>query len=290
MTPLAREIVIEAARAPNRRRFLCDGDPVEWAKKISGAAMFDCRAVHHLLSDLFPKLVRTHLPGYQLNTAGFVFLPSDVTWIEWRVTTTEGDGGVGILLEDMKEIISFSLFVRADQVAGKRKSYILLGYSGFFLKAIDAISTADVRTSVWARGWKYWGKIDHKFVEAFLWHTLGNLAIINANRGGLPRREHAPDPALARKVFPREPNPGLRPWTEVLLPANADRMTDAERDKLIKHIVRHGVAWHPVRRHNRTLRDGRTVNVKEHHRGDKKYGIVQKTYRVTAPPSSGAAP
>jgi hypothetical protein len=108
-------------------------------------------------------------------------------------------------------------------------------------------------------------------------HIWGFLIALGAGQLGMEASYTAqPKPVTERKM----PNgKTLLPLEHKVLHLHMAKRMTVEK-VIARSITHHKHRWHEVRSHFRLLKSGVRVPVKAHERGDKRLGVIEKTYRV----------
>jgi hypothetical protein len=271
MTPMLQALMRHAMLPRGKER-------MQYRGALGGPPAFSPVPHAFEVSQLF-ELARRAVDGLRdrkLADAATAHLPFDDVWMEFAIDGSEfghpKDTRHGIFLRRAKgpfpiaEVMGW-VYSPGQEVLSDLTRRFLLPLQG-------APYVGEAMTS------EHLGSIgEHEQTLASLVYAL--LAMINSPRA-LARREHAPHKGLDRDLR-RTGQPGLRPWTEILLELPGGRRI--ERDDAAPPADGRGSAKaeHWVRMHPR-FKLGRLEWVTAHKRGDPTLGTVQATYRVRPQP------
>lgn len=274
MTPLAQRIVNDMMMAPARRAFVHPVDPEgdydpDLLEEIVGASCFDLGDVWSAVPRVAWKLSAKSADGKTMSggmeETGTAFLPSPVTWIEWRFDDPSPQRH-GMLLVDVGE--------------GMALGVLCVGFHGGWFGAVAHVVMA-MKDSAHAGEIKMFDSLVPWFPGEYVTSTIrdmyGALAMINTP-AVIGRRENPPHRGLQKSLAAATRGKWafkLKPWTVITLQVTPP---DVNRDGAT-HGFSGKKALHFCRTHLR-VQNGRLVLVSSHWRGDPALGIVQSTYKI----------
>lgn len=255
MTPLAQ--LITRQRISDRKP--AAAVPSWWAKlESSDCHCFEVSEVTELAQQLWDNL------SWKPSDDQRVFLPSPLTWIEWRVLP---EGREGFLCE--------------ERVRGSDREIVMQNVQfvrGHFYSADIGewgLAFGDEGTRIFAREDQ---PIDERY--PLVTTCCAFLSLINTPRI-IGRRQHMPHAGLQRQMARAKGMVGkfpLHAWTEIKLEVMSKPAPEGE---YATHLTG-GKALHFCRAHLR-IRLGQVEIVSAHWRGDPALGIKQTRYSVIPP-------
>lgn len=273
MTPMLQALMRDAMLPARARRLTYGGDAREPYLALASFRAFDVSAV----SD-FATRSAARMADLGLASPAVSFLPHPWTWLESEARDPASGERIGrsalALLEcGDNPLLANMWVVTLDQ----RRQMVTTRLAGGDLPLMGhpGVGKPDLHPPC------------HDYVpDAALEQGLASyayalLAMINSPRA-LARREHAPHKGLDRDIR-RTGQPGLRPWTEILLELPGGRRIERDPGAPPGPGTSSGKAEHWVRMHPR-FKLGRLEWVTAHKRGDPALGTVQATYRVRPAP------
>lgn len=271
MTPMLQALMRDALLPEAKRRLVYRHGLKGPPRRPESFGAFDVSSILDLARRACAAMAEKRMA--QDQTA---FLPFESTWIEFADTD---DAGQRVHVAWHLERFEVPL---PNESGASLVSYVWSPNGGWVSGGVMPFALP-LRGSAWL-GQGIPTRLDYSLSDdaqrasSFLYALL---AMINSPRA-LARREHAPHKGLDRDLR-RTGQPGLRPWTEILLELPGGRRI--ERDDAAPPAEGRGgaKAEHWVRMHPR-FKLGRVEWVTAHKRGDPALGTVQATYRVRPQP------
>lgn len=262
MTPLAHALATQLTLPKKERKIIDNGGAI---KHVTGAICFEVTEIAELAFDLSKMQSVQHFVDDSL-----IFLPSDVTWLEFR---DEEIGRVGWMLRNLNEKEwwtnkAFDVIEVCTDANGvictSEKAIINVDHDGKF-------------------GWAEPEEAKLSFAPMVGW-ICAVLAMINTPRL-IGRRQHMPHAGLQRKLARAMGMTGkfpLRAWTEIKLEVGPPKLDDGGEHE---GRLTGAKALHFCRAHLR-VRLGKVEIVRGHWRGDASLGIKRSRYTLVPPRSA----
>lgn len=272
MTPFAQKVLNQTLALP----VLPPPNTIGWALMQPEMRCFEVSAVLDAATNLFKDgdeaYKEAEKGGRTFNysakaeakirsTAGeMLFLPSNLTWIEWKRSANDLRRVALCLMEQSGYIAVIILNSHREQPIA----------TFCFRPRDQALHIENLE-----------GEIDIDWASAYTTRLIALLAFINSPKI-IGRREHPPHIGLQRKVARAQGKSGkaaLRPWTEIKLSVTPPIRDTGNEDS--EPTLTGAKALHFCRAHLR-IRLGKLEMVRGHWRGDPALGIVQSRYKVVA--------
>jgi hypothetical protein len=274
MTPMLQALMRDAMLPAAQRRITYTGDCREPFPRLSSFHAFDVSAVKDLAERSSTRLCELGMAAKAVS-----FLPHKWTWMEAPdLPSANGQiiHRIAIALvecDDNPLLANMTVFGINTQTMALNTAFCgadlpLLHHPDLGRPVLHPPSDDFVE--------------DVGAVQRLASYAYALLAMINSPRA-LARREHAPHKGLERDLR-RTGQPGLRPWTEILLELPGGRRIERDPGAAPGAGPSSAKAEHWVRMHPRFKR-GRLEWVTAHTRGDSALGTVQATYRVRPAPT-----